>query len=102
MPRPMNSSISRKSTAGSMHHAVADEVQHPGPEDADREQMGGVFLAADLDGMPGIGPAAIADDHVGMLGEEINDLPLALIPPLQPDDAGIALQNRRHVKVPFC
>jgi hypothetical protein len=68
----------------------------PGPEDPDRQKMRGVFFAANTDGVPGVGAAAVADDDVGMLGEKIDDLPLALIPPLESDDNGISFEERGH------
>ena len=96
IPRPKNSSISLNSTSGIEHDAVADDVHHAGPEDADRQQVRRVFLAADADGVPGVGAAAVADDDVGVLGEEIDDLALALVAPLEADDNGISLQERGH------
>ena len=92
----MNSSISLNSAAGIEHDAVADQVHHARAEDADGQQVGGVFLAADADGVAGVGAAAVADDDVGVLGEEIDDLALALVAPLQADDAGIAFEKRCH------
>jgi hypothetical protein len=51
--------------------------------------------------MPGIGPAAIADDDVGFLGQEIDDLPFSFVAPLQTDDADVALQQRIHAVSPL-
>ena len=36
------------------------------------------------DGVPGVGPALKADDHIGRLGQEIGDLPLASSPQFAP------------------
>ena len=94
MPRPRNSSISLKSTFRIEHDAVADEVHHAGAKNADGQQVRRVFFVADADGMAGVGAAAIADDDIGVLGEKIDDLALALVSPLQADDAGIALKKR--------
>ncbi len=59
------------------------------------------FSLADADGMPGVGSAAIPDDHVRLLGQKIDDLPLAFVAPLQADDAGIAFEKRNHAWMPF-
>ena len=85
-----------KEHLGIEHDAVADDVEHAGAEDADRQKVRGVFFAADADGMPGVGAAAVADDDVGVFGEKIDDLALALIPPLEADDNGISLDKRGH------
>jgi ABC-type polar amino acid transport system ATPase subunit len=37
--------------------------------------------------MPGIRPALIADDHVMLLGEQINEFSFCLVSPLQTDNA---------------
>ncbi len=67
----------REQHFGVEHDAVADDVHHAGAEDADGQQVRGVFLPADADGVAGVGAAAVADDDVGLLGEEIDDLALA-------------------------
>jgi hypothetical protein len=38
------------------------------------------------DRMPGVGPALIAHNHVGIFGQDIDDLALAFIPPLRADN----------------
>ena len=46
--------------------------------------------------------AAVADDDLGVVGEEIDDLALALVAPLEADDAGIAFEERGgHGWMPF-
>src|SRR5262249_6745878 len=47
-----------------------------------------VGLVADDDRVPRVGAALVAADEVGVLREEIDDLPLALVAPLRPDDHG--------------
>ena len=37
--------------------------------------------------MPGVGPALIADDDVVLFGEQVDDLALGLVAPLQSDHA---------------
>jgi hypothetical protein len=51
--------------------------------------MEGEAIVADDHGMPGIGPAGEADDDVEVLGEQIDDLALALVAPLKAADTGI-------------
>ena len=76
--------------------AVADEVHDARAEDADGEQVGGVLLAVDANGVAGVGAAAVADDDLGLLGEEINDLALAFIAPLEAENARISVKERVH------
>ncbi len=44
-------------------------------------------LAVGDDGVPGVGPAVVADDEVELVAEQIDDLALGLVAPLQADDA---------------
>jgi hypothetical protein len=44
------------------------------------------FLAANDNRMPGIGPALIARDDIGVLAEQIDDLAFAFIAPLRTDN----------------
>jgi hypothetical protein len=60
-----------------------------------------IFFPADADGVPRIGPAAISNDNVGFLRDEIDDLPLPFIAPLQPENAGVSLKQRQHDGWPF-
>ena len=53
------------------------------------------FLAAGDDRVPRIGPAVVAADEIGMLGQQVDDLALALVSPLGADDHG-----RRHETSP--
>ena len=46
------------------------------------------LLGLDYHGMPGITTALVADDQVGICGEDIGDLALALITPLRADNNG--------------
>ena len=43
-------------------------------------------LAADDDRVPGVRAALVAADDIGFLGEQVDDLALALVAPLRPDD----------------
>src|SRR2546423_14549724 len=55
-------------------------------DDAGRDEMQCVRLVADFDGVAGVVTALVARDHVEALGQEVNDLALALIAPLRADD----------------
>ena len=57
-------------------------------EDAGGQQRELVGLAAGDDGVAGVGAAVVADDEVVLVGEEIDDLALGLVAPLQADDTG--------------
>ena len=54
------------------------------PVGQERELEG---LAVDDDGVAGVGPAVVADDEVELVAEQIDDLPLGLVAPLQADHA---------------
>ena len=45
-------------------------------------------LAAGDDRVPGVRPAVVAADEIRVLGEQVDDLALALVAPLGPDDHG--------------
>ncbi len=83
--------------------------EHLGVDDATRPDRAGltlhdpgrdlpdlVGLLADDDGVAGVRPTLVAADEVGVLGEEVDDLPLALVAPLRADDhgRGHVLQSR--------
>jgi hypothetical protein len=77
------------------HHAVADDGGDVGVEDAARDQLEGERLLAHHDGVARVVAALVADDHAHLLGEEVGELPLALVPPLGADHDG-----RRHAPLP--
>jgi hypothetical protein len=65
--------------------AVADDAALALVEDAAGDQVQGELLAVAHDRMAGVVAALEADDGVGSLGKEIDDLPLALVTPLGAD-----------------
>src|SRR6266853_6750132 len=67
-------------------HAVADVAVDALPEDARGNQVQNGFLAADHQGMPGVVPALEAHHALGMVGEPVHHLALALVAPLGADD----------------
>ena len=64
------------------HHAVADAGRRCPDAGCPRAPDEDEFLAAHHQGVAGVVAALIAHHHVGLLGQEIDDLPLALIAPL--------------------
>ena len=68
--------------------AVADDRRDVRPEDAGGQQRELEGLAVGDDGVAGVGAAVVADDEVVLVAEQIDDLPLGLVAPLQADDAG--------------
>ena len=57
-------------------------------EDPARDELQGVALVADDDRVPGVVATLVAHDVAVLLGEQIDDLGLALVTPLGPDDDG--------------
>ena len=73
---------------GIEHDAAGDHAGHAVAEDAagdDRELPG---LAAGHDRVARVGPARVADDDVVIFGQDVDELALGLVAPLQTDDAG--------------
>ena len=64
------------------HHAVADQAQRVGAQDAGRDQVQDGLLAPDDQRVAGIVAALETDDGTDFLGEQIDDLALAFIAPL--------------------
>ena len=70
---------------GVHHHAVADDAGDAGPADARWNQVE-LELAALVDyGMPGVVAAGVTHHAIGLSGEVIDYLALALVTPLSPD-----------------
>ncbi len=71
---------------GRQHHAVADIARHAVVQNPRRNQPQNRLLAVDDERMPGVVAALKAHDVPGAIGEQIDDLALALIAPLAADD----------------
>ncbi len=69
-------------------HAGGHHALDLGAEDAAGDERQFERLAAGDDGMAGIGPALVADDDIVLLGEQIDNLALGLVAPLQSDNTG--------------
>ena len=65
------------------HAAVPEQAERVGVEDAARDEPELVRLVADHERVAGVVSALVAGDHVGALGEEVDDLALALVAPLR-------------------
>ena len=68
------------------HHAVADEAAHLLAQDPGRDQRQDGLLAADDERVAGVVAALEAGHRGGALGQQVDDLALALIAPLGADD----------------
>ncbi len=67
------------------HDAVSNQANFAAPEDSRRDQMKNVLHAAMDHGVAGIVATLTADNNVGLGSEHVDDLALALIPPLHPN-----------------
>ena len=63
-------------------HAVADHVGHMGVKYPRGQRMQGKTPKIIDDGVPRVGPSLKADDHVGLLRQQVGDLALPLIAPV--------------------
>ena len=86
MPRVTRLSISCSKAGRIDDHAGRNDALHLGPKNAAGDQRKLERLPVHDDGVPGIGPALVANDDIVPLGEKIDDLPLGFITPLQPND----------------
>ena len=66
---------------------IRNHIDLPLVQDPRGDQMQDVLLLTNDDRVPGVRAALIAHDDIGVLGKEIDDLPLALIAPLGTKDA---------------
>ncbi len=66
--------------------AVADHADFAAPQNAGGNEVQDVFFAAVNDGVPGVVAALGADDDVGVLGQDVDDLAFAFIAPLGADE----------------
>ena len=73
------------------HDTVADDRDAAGAEDAAGQQVQGVLLVADHDGVAGVVAAVELHDVVDPATEQVGGLAFALVAPLGPDD-----HNCRH------
>ena len=72
---------------GIQGHAVADDVGDVGIKSAGGEDVQSKAAIIIDDGVARVGSALKADDHVGLLGQHIGDLALALVAPVGAHDS---------------
>ena len=88
MPRDSSVSISANSVGRSTTTPLPITGHDVVVEDAARDQLEGVAVAADDDGVPGVVATLVAHDVAVLLGQQVDDLGLALVTPLGADDDG--------------
>ena len=71
---------------GVHHHSATDDVAAAGMKNARGNRLEDELLASHHHGMTGVVAALIADDHVEVRGDHVDDLPLAFITPLGTHD----------------
>ncbi len=91
-PLDSSSSSSEIRTAGIDDAARTDRAPLA-RDDARRDLADLVRLVADDDRVAGVRTALVAADEIGVLREQVDDLPLPLVAPLRTDDDG-----RRHAR----
>ena len=79
-------------------HAVTDDRRDGRREDAARQQVHGVLLAVDHDGVAGVVAAVEPDAVVDLVAEQVGGLALTLVAPLGADEHdgrhGVGLSSR--------
>jgi hypothetical protein len=77
------------------HHAVADDVDDPGGEDAGGDEVQREVLAVRKNhGVPGVVTTLVADDPLDAVAEQVGGLALTFVAPLGTDQ-----HDGRHVKL---
>ena len=66
-------------------HAIADQALHVSVQDSRGDQRQNGLLAADHQGMSGVVAALEAHHGLHLVGQQVDDLALALVAPLQTD-----------------
>jgi hypothetical protein len=70
---------------GRQHHAVADQALHAVAQDAGGNQVQHRLLAADHQRVAGVVPTLETHHDPAAIGQQVDDLALALIAPLAAD-----------------
>ncbi len=95
-PADSSASISASSAAGSITSPLPITACLAGPQNAARNQLQHELLLADEDRVAGVVAALIARDDIEALGEQIDDLPLALVSPLGSQDDYVSHFDQTH------
>ncbi len=80
--------------------AVAQEAAGAGVEDAGRDLVEDEFLRPHMHGVARIGAALVAGHHIDRLRKDVDDLSLAFVAPLAPDDDGARTRSRHPRSAP--
>ena len=67
------------------HDTVADDAFDSGTENSGRNEVENVTFVTDLNGVTGIVSALETDDHIDILGQNVNEFTFAFIAPLGTD-----------------
>ena len=76
------------------HHAVAEQAALFRVKNPRGNLVQDELPLAHVDSVAGVGPALVACDDVGVLGQDVHDLPFPLVTPLAPDDDAAAPRCR--------
>jgi len=82
---------------GIEHDAVPDSATHARVQDPARNLVKHDRRVADVHRVPRVRPALVAHDPVRALGEHVDELALALVPPLRTDDDHSASPFSEHL-----
>jgi hypothetical protein len=82
------------------YDAVADDAEFRGIEDAGWHEVHGVSLTAHRHGVARIGAAVVPDDDIMPTCQQIDDLALALVAPLQADNRRMTFRRRVNHLMP--
>ncbi len=83
MPCFVSSSTSAKQRLRIDHHAVADDADDAGMQNAGRDQPEDELRPVDVDGVAGVVAALIPRDDVEARRQQIDDLAFAFVAPLR-------------------
>jgi hypothetical protein len=64
------------------HNGIGDHAYHAFPDGAAGQEMQRESAISDDYRMSGVGPTSITNDDIALLGQDIDDFPLAFITPL--------------------
>ena len=81
--------------AGIQDHAISNHANLPLLEDPRRNQVKNELLVTHLHRVTRVGPALVADDHIEVGRQRVDDLPLAFISPLDANHTEV-LSARAH------
>ncbi len=90
IPAASSEAISLEQRLQIDHHAIPDHGLHAGAQNPARDQLEDELLFANKDGVAGVVAALISGDDVETFGEQVDDFPLAFVPPLRTENDDVA------------